>query len=159
MNIGRVGKEKIPEELLLLADPDSTKIRAYPESALYWAAAEEEMVVGVLVMKVRGDHSGEILNVAVAESFRNKKIGRELLEKAQSAIRRNTVVGMTGRKAPTMPRPTLRKPKASKPYRRGRQAVGAGGLGADGLSADGLGAVMSRLPRGPCRAPPWLAAP
>ena len=72
-------KEKIPMELLLLADPSEDLINEYLPKSIVIAAKEDDTVVGVLVLLRTRPKTMEIMNVSVQEEFQNKGIGRNLI--------------------------------------------------------------------------------
>lgn len=51
IEISAIEKEQAPRELLLLAYPDEGKITGYSEDAVYFAARERDVIVGVMVME------------------------------------------------------------------------------------------------------------
>jgi len=73
---------EIPRELLLLADEDEKMIAKYLGSARFWAARLEGKIVGMAGLEDRGDGICEIVSVAVAPEFQNRKIGTRLVEAA-----------------------------------------------------------------------------
>lgn len=75
-----VEKSDIPMEILLEAD-EKVHIDAYPSDAVYLAAHLEGRIIGCLVLQFKGDQ-GEILNIAVDEKFRRRRMANGLMEKA-----------------------------------------------------------------------------
>jgi ribosomal protein S18 acetylase RimI-like enzyme len=72
-------KEKIPLELLLLADPSEEMINEYIGNAITIAAKEKGGIVGVLVLIKTRPMTMEIINISVLEEYQNKGIGRKLI--------------------------------------------------------------------------------
>lgn len=69
-----------PYDLLLLADPDKDKIDLYLETSDCFVATLGEQITGVVVVQKQSDHSAEIMNLAVSESFQRRGIARKLLQ-------------------------------------------------------------------------------
>ncbi len=68
-----------PYDLLLLADPEKEKVDAYLPSSDCFVATLQEKIVGIIVVQKQADHTAEIMNIAVAESFQRRGIARKLL--------------------------------------------------------------------------------
>lgn len=71
-----------PYDLLLEADPDRTKVDAYLPHSDCFVATFGPHVVGVIVVRKHSGELGEILNLAVAKSYRRRGIARKLLRYA-----------------------------------------------------------------------------
>lgn len=73
--------ESVPYDLLLLADPDLQKVKAYVnQNQLYLAKNEKNELVGACVIQVdKANQSWEILNIAVSESFHNQGVGQQMI--------------------------------------------------------------------------------
>nr|WP_254110721.1 GNAT family N-acetyltransferase [Bacillus pumilus] len=69
-------------DLLLLADPSKEKVLAYVQSGSCYAAFHAQEVIGVYVLSSLSQHSVEIMNVAVKESWQGKGIGKQLIRHA-----------------------------------------------------------------------------
>ncbi|MGE1210156.1 GNAT family N-acetyltransferase [Bacillus pumilus] len=74
--------ESLPMDLLLLADPSKEKVLTYVQSGSCYAAFHEEDVIGVYVLTSLSQHSVEIMNVAVKESWQGRGIGKQLVRHA-----------------------------------------------------------------------------
>lgn len=74
--------ESLPMDLLLLADPSKEKVLTYVQSGSCYAAFHEEDVIGVYVLTPLSQHTVEIMNVAVKESWQGKGIGKQLIHHA-----------------------------------------------------------------------------
>ncbi|MGG3130739.1 GNAT family N-acetyltransferase [Bacillus pumilus] len=74
--------QSLPMDLLLLADPSKEKVLAYVQSGSCYAAFHEEDVIGVYVLSSLSQHTVEIMNVAVKESWQGKGIGKQLIHHA-----------------------------------------------------------------------------
>nr|WP_254117422.1 GNAT family N-acetyltransferase [Bacillus pumilus] len=68
--------------LLLLADPSKEKVLAYVQSGSCYAAFHAQEVIGVYVLSSLSQHSVEIMNVAVKESWQGRGIGKQLIRHA-----------------------------------------------------------------------------
>ncbi|MGN7326234.1 GNAT family N-acetyltransferase [Bacillus pumilus] len=75
-------EESLPMDLLLLADPSKEKVLAYVQSGSCYAAFHEEDVIGVYVLTSLSQHTVEIMNVAVKESWQGRGIGKQLIHHA-----------------------------------------------------------------------------
>lgn len=80
----------IPFHLLLMADPDLQKVKAYAVKNKIFATRKEGEIIGVYVLEIKNDKA-EILNIAVAESFQNKGIGQQLIGHAVEFCKREHV--------------------------------------------------------------------
>ena len=78
----KVPKDKVPLDLLLLADPEKNIIEKYLNGSVFIAAKNDDTIVGITAIKKIDKQSIEIVNLAVNEKWQNKKIGRKLLEEA-----------------------------------------------------------------------------
>lgn len=74
--------EKLPMDLLLLADPSETSIEKYVHKSKIYVAVEDTLVVGVYVLMEFAPGKAEIMNVAVAETHQGKGIGKALVRHA-----------------------------------------------------------------------------
>ncbi|WP_366596394.1 GNAT family N-acetyltransferase [Bacillus pumilus] len=74
--------QPLPMDLLLLADPSKEKVLAYVQSGSCYAAFHEQEVIGVYVLSSLSQHSVEIMNVAVKESWQGRGIGKQLIRHA-----------------------------------------------------------------------------
>jgi len=74
--------QSLPMDLLLLADPSKEKVLAYVQSGSCYAAFHAQEVIGVYVLSSLSQHSVEIMNVAVKESWQGKGIGKQLIRHA-----------------------------------------------------------------------------
>lgn len=74
--------QSLPMDLLLLADPSKEKVLAYVQSGSCYAAVHEQEVIGVYVLSSLSQHSVEIMNIAVKESWQGRGIGKQLIRHA-----------------------------------------------------------------------------
>ncbi|WP_217349137.1 GNAT family N-acetyltransferase [Algoriphagus sp. A40] len=74
--------EKMPFDLLLLADPSLDLIAEYLEKSEVFAAVFREEIIGEIVVFQSNPETVEIKNVAVKPDFQGKGIGSFLLEQA-----------------------------------------------------------------------------
>lgn len=88
--------EKLPYNLLLLADPSREMIDRYLADSSVFLAHTTTHTVGVLVLKIAG-HEAEIMNVAVDERLQGKGIGSALIryaiQKAKEAGLKKLLIG------------------------------------------------------------------
>ncbi|WP_342573196.1 GNAT family N-acetyltransferase [Solibacillus sp. FSL K6-1781] len=83
MEIKRLEKqEKVPLELLLLADPSKIIVEDYVAKGECFIAENEEQTIGVYVLLPTRPQTVEIVNVAVAENYQGKGIGKSLVSHA-----------------------------------------------------------------------------
>ena len=80
MEIRRLEKpEKVPMELLLLADPSKSIVEDYLAKGECFVAESNEQIIGVYVLLPTRPKTVEIVNVAVAEEHQGKGIGKLLI--------------------------------------------------------------------------------
>jgi ribosomal protein S18 acetylase RimI-like enzyme len=79
--------EKLPFDLLLLADPSVKMLEKYIFISSFYVAIIEAQIVGVLALLPIDETLIEIKNIAVAETHQGKGIGKKLLEYALSEAR------------------------------------------------------------------------
>ena len=83
MEIKRLeNQEKVPLELLLLADPSKIIVEDYVAKGECFIAENEEQTIGVYVLLPTRPQTVEIVNVAVAENYQGKGIGKLLVSHA-----------------------------------------------------------------------------
>ena len=82
VRIEKIENDKVPYELLLLADESDEQIKKYKDSAVFLAARLDGEIVGIIGLNEIEENSLEIVNLAVDESHQNRKIGTELLKAA-----------------------------------------------------------------------------
>ena len=78
----KIQKDKVPLDLLLLADPEEKSIEEYLDDSVFIVAKNVDTIVGIAVIKKIDEQLIEIVNWAVTKKWQNKKIGRKLLEEA-----------------------------------------------------------------------------
>jgi len=71
--------EKVPMELLLLADPSKSIVEDYLAKGECFVAESNEQIIGVYVLLPTRPKTVEIVNVAVAEEHQGKGIGKLLI--------------------------------------------------------------------------------
>jgi ribosomal protein S18 acetylase RimI-like enzyme len=76
--------EKLPFDLLLLADPSVKMLEKYIFAGSVYVAIIDAQIVGVLTLLPIDETLIEIKNIAVAETHQGKGIGKKLLEYALS---------------------------------------------------------------------------
>ncbi|MCY1399513.1 putative N-acetyltransferase YvbK [compost metagenome] len=81
-----------PWDLLLLADPSRAQIERYlPDSSLLALMIDDAEPAGVLVLTPREEGYVEITNLAVAEAWQRRGLGRRLLEATIEAARQQGI--------------------------------------------------------------------
>ena len=79
VNIYRPYPDDIPWELLLLADPDESRIYEYADADYMRVAKLEDESIGVYVVRALSPTVYELCNLAVAPAWRRRGLGRWLL--------------------------------------------------------------------------------
>jgi ribosomal protein S18 acetylase RimI-like enzyme len=88
MNIRILTKgEKLPMELLLLADPSEEIVMEYVSRGECFVAEQEQKIVGVYVLLPTRPETIELVNVAVAEEQQGRGIGKLLVMDAIKAAK------------------------------------------------------------------------
>lgn len=86
LNIRQLGnKEKLPMDLLLLADPSREMVMAYAKRGECYVAEFEGKIIGVYILLAARPGIVELANVAVAKKHQGKGFGKRLV---LDAIRR-----------------------------------------------------------------------
>ena len=75
LNIG----EKLPMELLLLADPSKDIVEEYVNRGECFVAESEQQIIGVYVLLPTRPETVELVNVAVVEEQHGRGIGKQLV--------------------------------------------------------------------------------
>ena len=80
MDIRKLNKgEKLPIELLLLADPSQEIVEEYVNRGECFVAESEQQIVGVYVLLPTRPEIVELVNVAVVEEQHGRGIGKQLV--------------------------------------------------------------------------------
>lgn len=80
MDIRKLNKdEKLPMELLLLADPSREIIEEYVKRGECFVAVIEQQIIGVYVLLPTRPETVELVNVAVVEEQHGRGIGKQLV--------------------------------------------------------------------------------
>ncbi len=74
--------DKVPMDLLLLADPSIEHIKQYLDGSFIFVAIYDELTVGVVVVWRLDESTMEIINVSVNEDYQGMGIGKKLIQKA-----------------------------------------------------------------------------
>ncbi|WP_095505859.1 GNAT family N-acetyltransferase [Paraferrimonas sedimenticola] len=74
-----VATVRIPQSLLLEADPDVAKVEAYRSRCLGFAAMNEHDFVGACLVEPQGQQA-ELLNIAVTPELQGQGVGAQLLK-------------------------------------------------------------------------------
>jgi ribosomal protein S18 acetylase RimI-like enzyme len=75
--------QSFPFNLLLNADPDIEKIKAYCQTGKVFIAKMEHATIGVYVLDhTKHIQSAEILNISIADNFQHQGIGKQLITHA-----------------------------------------------------------------------------
>jgi aminoglycoside 6'-N-acetyltransferase I len=72
----------LPYDLLLLADPSREMIDAYIPHSRVYVALVNDVRVGVYVLTPVGEQKAEVKNIAVAEAWQGRGLGKQLLTDA-----------------------------------------------------------------------------
>ncbi|WP_373836154.1 GNAT family N-acetyltransferase [Jeotgalibaca arthritidis] len=75
-------KEKPPMDLLLLADPSPKMVEEYLKEGESYIAGSENQLIGIYVLLPTRPETVEIVNVAVAEKYQSRGIGKLLVKDA-----------------------------------------------------------------------------
>lgn len=90
MEIRKLKKgEKVPLELLLLADPSRENIKQYVTRGECFVGIHEQKNVGVYVLLATRPMTVELVNVAVIESEQGKGLGKQLVLDAIKVAKSN----------------------------------------------------------------------
>lgn len=82
IKIKKIDNNKIPMELLLLADPSEKAINKYLKKGNCFGAYEGNNLIGVYVLISKSSGMLEIMNIAVIKEKQNRGIGKILLADA-----------------------------------------------------------------------------
>lgn len=80
-------KEKIPMDLLLLADPSEKMIHNYLKQGVCFVGELDGQIIGVFVLSQQEPNIVEIMNIAVDEDYQGKGIGKQLIHHAIKSAR------------------------------------------------------------------------
>ena len=75
-------KENPPMDLLLLADPSPKMVEEYLKEGESYIAESENQLIGIYVLLPTRPETVEIVNVAVAEKYQSRGIGKLLVKDA-----------------------------------------------------------------------------
>ncbi|MFJ7916327.1 MULTISPECIES: GNAT family N-acetyltransferase [unclassified Lysinibacillus] len=88
MDIRKLNKdEKLPMELLLLADPSREIIEEYVNRGECFVAEIEQQIIGVYVLLPTRPETVELVNVAVVEEQHGRGIGKKLVMDAIKVVK------------------------------------------------------------------------
>jgi len=88
MEIRKLNKdEKLPMELLLLADPSREIIEEYVNRGECFVAVIEQQIIGVYVLLPTRPETVELVNVAVVEEQHGRGIGKQLVMDAIKVVK------------------------------------------------------------------------
>ncbi|MEY9974174.1 ribosomal protein S18 acetylase RimI-like enzyme [Lysinibacillus sp. RC46] len=88
MDIRKLNKdEKLPMELLLLADPSREIIEEYVNRGECFVAEIEQQIIGVYVLLPTRPETVELVNVAVVEEQHGRGIGKQLVMDAIKVVK------------------------------------------------------------------------
>ncbi|WP_309273127.1 GNAT family N-acetyltransferase [Paenibacillus sp.] len=71
--------EALPEELLMLADPDWEQIEKYLNKSSWTVAELEGAIIGVCGVMALEEHAAEIMNAAVEPAYQGNGFGKRLI--------------------------------------------------------------------------------
>jgi len=86
-----INSEKIPYELLLLADPSLEVINEYINRGDSYVAYSNDTMVGIYVMIKTRPSTLELVNIAVREDYQGKGIGKKLILSAIEMAKKKNV--------------------------------------------------------------------
>ncbi|SLL32005.1 Uncharacterized N-acetyltransferase YvbK [Mycobacteroides abscessus subsp. abscessus] len=72
-------EEKPPIELLVTADPSVNLVKEYLKKGLCYVAEEKNQMIGVYVLLPIEEEAIELINLAVAEDYQGKGLGKKLV--------------------------------------------------------------------------------
>ncbi|WP_312096032.1 GNAT family N-acetyltransferase [Niallia sp.] len=81
-------EESPPIELLLTADPSENLVKEYLKKGFCYIAEEKDQVIGVYVLLPTKEESIELVNLAVAEIYQGKGLGKKLVMHAVEEARK-----------------------------------------------------------------------
>lgn len=80
MDIRKLRVDEIPPiELLLLADPSQSLVEEYVQRGECYVAESDHHIIGIYVLLPTRPETVELVNIAVAEAFHNRGIGKQLV--------------------------------------------------------------------------------
>lgn len=79
--------EKVPYDLLLLADETIEGINTYIFDSEIYVLEQENQIIAVYALQVLNNEEAEIKNIAVAKEYQGHGIGKSLLEDAADRAR------------------------------------------------------------------------
>ncbi len=87
-------EEKLPMNLLLLADPSIKRVKEYTKNGECFVAEFEQRTIGAYVLLQTCNGNAELMNVAVSEDLQGKGIGKNLVLDAIQVAKnhRNTAI-------------------------------------------------------------------
>jgi ribosomal protein S18 acetylase RimI-like enzyme len=74
-------------DMLLLADPSKALVEAYLEDGKLYVAEWDDVVLGVFILMPLDDPKWELKNIAVAEEWQGKGVGKALIKAAINTAR------------------------------------------------------------------------
>lgn len=80
LSFAEIAPAHAPLDLLLLADPSETKVRAYLAASRCFAAVDDGAVVAACAVQPRGAGTHELMSIAVRPGSQKSGIGTALLE-------------------------------------------------------------------------------
>lgn len=90
MHIKKINSlDEAPVSLLLVADPSEKAVHDYLDRGSCMVLEEEGEVRGVFVLLPTRPQTIELVNIAVAEKYRNKGLGKYMLKEAFNIAREN----------------------------------------------------------------------
>ena len=84
-------QDKIPYQLLLMADPSISRIEGYLSFCDLFLLMDNDNCLGCCALRRQNDESAEIMNIAVDPSYRRLGLGSRMLEHATKTSRENGV--------------------------------------------------------------------
>ena len=81
-------EESPPIELLLTADPSENLVKEYLKRGFCYITEEKDQVIGVYVLLPTKEASIELVNLAIAEIYQGKGLGKKLVMHAVEEARK-----------------------------------------------------------------------
>ena len=91
LEIHELGQEEPPWDLLLMADPSRERVTDYINEGNCFLAYSDDKLVGEFVLFEKSPGIMEIMNIAVAQQFQGKGVGKQLVNYAKSICKERGV--------------------------------------------------------------------
>lgn len=85
-------RDKIPYDLLILADPSIEAINEYINCGKCYAAYMQSEIIGAYVIIEKENQIYELMNIAIAEKYQGKGLGKLLVNDAIERVKHDNAV-------------------------------------------------------------------